>query len=578
MIIRDEIKRAGGMEELCRKLIDQANVSRQSRRDLARGFRMMFHTGSLDGQTRRVNLIRNYVDKLASLLFSPSDLRYEISFDADEAKEWAGVADLAGRHLNREMKVRKATIAFSQALEAAMIDCSCFIKLVWSRNGLTPRVVRQHFMGVGREDTTDFADQDFFTHTYYLTEDQLRRLLVVNPKKDAILKRVEGAFTEGPIAEDQMADILPGSYLHDIIVGGQTTGVSSSLLPGSTGTVGIFGPPRPMISAQVASRLIEMTDIWVYNDLASQGEGGWATIRFCEPGVVVEGEEMVRNLGDLPHDHPFIKISPNDMPDYFWGVSELAPVAYNQEWYANRVGNVDDIFALRARPPRSFEGFSGITQEKMRALLTRGGTFASDSPAGTTKITSHAPDMPGEALELLKLIHESFDEAGGMTPSLQGQGESGVRSAAQASQLVRMSTPRLRDKATLVESQVSDMGHLAFRMMQVKEARVFQVDSPEGAPPGRQFVLSQLPEDAIVSVDSHTSSPAFSGDNMQMAFALIRVGAIDAEDLLNMVQPPHVDELILKYRQRQAQQQAMMAKLEKQDPEGFMKMMTQKKR
>lgn len=577
MIIRDEIKRAGGMEELCRKLIDRCNVSRQSRRDLARGFRMMFHTGSLDGQTRRVNLVRNYVDKLASLLFSPSDLRYEVSFDADEAKEWAGVADLSGRHLNREMKVRKATIAFSQGLESAMIDCSCFIKLVWTRNGFTPRVIRQHFMGVGREDTSDFADQDYFTHTYYLTEDQLRRLLIVNPNKNKILDRVQGAFTEGPVAEDQMSDILPGSYLHDIVIGGQTTGINSTLLPGSTGTVGIFGPPRPMISAQVASRLIEVTDIWVYNDIADQGHGGWATIRFCEPGVIIEGEDMVRNLGDLPYEHPFIKISPNDIPDYFWGISELAPVAYNQEWYANRVGNVDDIFALRARPPRSFEGFSGLTQEKMRALLTRGGTFSSDAPAGTTKIVSHAPDMPAEALELLKLIHASFDEAGGMTPSLSGQGEAGVRSAAQASQMVRMSTPRLRDKATLVESQVSDMGQLAFKIMQGKEGRVFQVDGQEGKE-GRQFTLSQLPPDAVVSVDSHTSSPAFSGDNMQMAFALIRVGAIDAEDLLNMVQPPHVDELILKWRARQQAQQAMMAKLEKQDPEGFMKMMTQKGR
>lgn len=565
------------MEELCRKLIEQCSVSRQSRRDLARGFRMMFHTGSLDGQQRRVNLIRNYVDKLSSLLFSPSDLRYEISFDADEAKDWAGVADLAGRHLNREMKVRKGTIAFSMALEAAMIDCSCFIKLVWTRNGFTPRLIRQHFMGVGREDTTDFGDQDVFTHTFYLTQDQFRRLLVVNPQRESILKKVEGAFTEGPVAEDQMSDILPGSYLHDIIIGGATTGVSSSLLPGSTGTVGVFGPPRPMLNATIASRLIEVTDIWVYNDTADQGHGGWGTIRYCEPGVVVEGENMVRNLGDLPHDHPFIKVSPNEIPDYFWGMSELAPVSYNQEWYANRVGNVDDIFALRARPPRSFEGFSGLTQEKMRALLTRGGTFASDAPAGTTKITAHAPDMPAEALELLKLIHMSFDEAGGMTPTLQGQGESGVRSAAQGQQLLRLSTPRLRDKATMVEAQVSDMGNVAFKIMQAKEGRVFTTSAEGGSPP-REFTLSQLPQDAIVSVDSHTSSPAFSGDNMQMAFALIRTGAIDAEDLLNMVQPPHVDELILKWRARQKAQQEMMAKLEKTDPETFKKMMTSKGR
>lgn len=550
MIIREEAARVGGMENLCRRLIEQCSVSRASRRDTARNFRMLFYTGSLDGQQKRVNLVRNYVDKLSSLLFSPSDLRYEITFDSDEAKAWEGVADLSSRHLNREMKVRKATIAFSQALEAAMIDGSCFIKMVWGREGLTPRIIRSHFMGVGREDTTDFSDQDVFTHTFFLTEDQLRRLLVVNPKKDKILERVRGSFTEGPAAEDATSDIMPGSYLHEIVIGGQTTGVSGSLLGNSTGSVGIFGPPRPMLSSQVAAGLIEVTDIWIFNDTANQGQGGWQTIRYCEPGVIIEGEMITRNLGDLQHEHTFIKVSPNEIPDYFWGISELASVAYNQEWYANRVGNVDDIFALRARPPRSFEGYSGLTQEKMRALLTRGGTFTSDAPAGTTKITSHAPDMPAEALELLKLIHGSFDEAGGMTPMLSGQGDAGVRSGMQAQQLLRSSTPRLRDKATLVESQVADMGDLAFRIMQNKEPRTFTAEG------GRQFLLSQLPEDAIVAVDSHTSSPAFSGDNMQLAFALNRTGAIDGEDLLNMVQPPHVDELILKWRARQKAQQA----------------------
>jgi hypothetical protein len=322
-----------------------------------------------------------------------------------------------------------------------------------------------------------------------------------------------------------------------------------------------------MLAAQIASRLIEVTDIWVFNDQANDGVGGWGTIRFCEPGVVIEGEEMVRNLGDLPYEHPFVKISPNELPDYFFGMSEISMVAYNQEWYANRVGNVDDIFALRARPPRSFEGFSGLTQEKMRVLLTRGGNFASDAPAGTTKITSHAPDMPAEALAYLKLIHETFDEVGGMTPTLSGQGEAGVRSGAQAQQLLRSSTPRLRDKATLVESQVADVGDLAFRMMQVKEGRLFT------SPTGHEFTLAQLPEDAVVSVDSHTSSPAFSGDNMQIAFALAKAGAIDGESLLNLVQPPHVDELILKYRAREKQKAAMMEQLHKEDPETFAKAM-----
>ena len=52
-------------------------------------------------------------------------------------------------------------------------------------------------------------------------------------------------------------------------------------------------------------------------------------------------------------------------------------------------------------------------------------------------------------------------------------------------------------------------------------------------------------------MDSHTSSPAFSGDNAQLAFALAGRGAIDGEALIKMTHPPYQDELILSYRQRE---------------------------
>ena len=565
MIIREEIERAHGMDNLCRSLIERASVSRDTRREDCKRFRTLLHTGSLDGQQRRVNKTHNYIDKLASLLFSPSDVRFDISFDADETAEWSGMADLAARHLNREFKVRKCNLAFGQALEIALAEASCFIKLTWGRRGFTPHIVRQQFMGVGREDLNDFDDQDFFIHTYFVTEWELFRLLRSNSKRDEIMARTAASFSQNTEAVTEASDISPGSYLHEIVIGGNQP-VGAGNPTGSAGSVAVFGPPRATLAAEVASRLVQVFDIWVLNDLANDGEGGWGTIRWVEPGIVVEGDKMVRNLGDLPYEHPFLKVSPNEVPGYFWGFSELSWVAYVQEWFANRVGNVDDIFALRARPPRSFEGFSGITVEKMRALLTRGGTFTSDAPAGTTRIATYAPDMPGEAMALLGFIEQAFDEAGGMTGMISGQGQPGVRSGAQANTLLRTSTPRIRDRATAVEAQVTDFGDLCWQMARIKEGRVFHTED------GKDFTLSLLPSDAVVGVDSHTSSPAFSGDNLQLAFALVKAGAIDGEDLLNMVQPPHVDELILKYRARQKAQQTELKSIETNDPELFKKL------
>lgn len=552
MIPRDEIRRCGSVENWAKELIDQCSVSQTRRRDQARKWRTLFHTGTMDGASRKVNLVHNYIDKLASLLFSPSDVRFEITFDTDEVAQWTSMGDVAARYLNRNFKARKCNIAFSGALEIALVESCCFLKLAWGAQGYAPHTIRQQFIGVGREDLNDISDQDVITHTYYLTINQFRRLISGKKNVEEIVQKVSQHFTERGV-ETAYIDIAAGSYFHEIVVGGNNP-VGTITGTNSKGSVGVFGPPIPVLSPETASRLIQVTDIWFLNDEANEGKGGWATIRYVEPDIVIDGDMILRNLGDIPNTHPFVKVSPNEISGYFWGLSELEWVAQIEEWFAARVGNVDDIFALRARPPRSFEGYSGITPEKMRALLTRGGVFTSDLPSGTTRITSHAPDMPPEALAYLQFIHGCFDEAGGMTPVLSGQGESGVRAGSHAATLLRTSTPRLRDKATLVEAQLTDFGDLCFQLSQAKDARIFSTAGDQK----QEFLLSQLPDDAVVSVDSHSSSPAFSGDSLQLAFALHRSGAIDGEDLLKLAQPPHVEELILKLRAREKAQQQFL--------------------
>jgi hypothetical protein len=77
-----------------------------------------------------------------------------------------------------------------------------------------------------------------------------------------------------------------------------------------------------------------------------------------------------------------------------------------------------------------------------------------------------------------------------------------------------------------------------------------------------QFTLKQLPDNFQVQVDSHSASPAFAEDNRQIAIALARAGAIDAEDLIHMLHPPGAELLLSRLRQRQ-KAQAQEAKAEK---------------
>lgn len=536
---------------IAKELLDECMVSRERRKDNSRWFRQLYYSGSTDGNPSKNNLCFSHVDKLASYLFSPSEVRFNVSFESDETKDWEEAADLSSRYVNRNFSMRNCDLAFAQANEIGLVDGCAFIKLVWGARGYQPNVVRQQFFGVQREDTQDFDQQEAFVHSFYLTPPQFQRLIAGNRDERDIMARVAQSFT--PSAPEETLD---NSYFHEIVTGGlQPVGNAQS-----RSSVNVFGPPIPMLSPEVATKLIRVDDIWVWDDLAwpvgeysagSTPPGDWVTIRYVDPGIVVEGREVLRNLGDIPGEHPFVKVCPNETPGYFWGRSELAAVAFQQEWLNARLNNVDDLFALRARPPRSFIGFSGLTPEKMRALLTRGGTLTDDSPTG--KIETHAPDMPPEFMAYLQMIHASFDEVGGMTSMLSGQGEPGVRAGTHANTLLKTSSPRLRDRATVVEKQCAQFGNMCFQMSRAKDARIFTT------PGGKEFTLEQLPDDAMVTVDSHTSSPVFSGDATQLAFALNKAGAIDGESLIELTHPPHMDALILKFREKAKQQAQFLA-------------------
>jgi hypothetical protein len=69
-----------------------------------------------------------------------------------------------------------------------------------------------------------------------------------------------------------------------------------------------------------------------------------------------------------------------------------------------------------------------------------------------------------------------------------------------------------------------------------------------------EFTLHDIPEDFQVTVDSHSASPAFAEDNRQMAIALARAGAVDAEDLIRMLHPPGAELLLSRLRRRQKKQ------------------------
>jgi hypothetical protein len=82
-------------------------------------------------------------------------------------------------------------------------------------------------------------------------------------------------------------------------------------------------------------------------------------------------------------------------------------------------------------------------------------------------------------------------------------------------------------------------------------------------------MLTDLPEDWRVTVDSHSSSPIFSDESQQLIFALRKTGDVDGEFVIDNTPVPNKETAKAQLRERKKQaaemQKAMFGQL---SPEG----------
>lgn len=296
------------MIDWVRNLIEECTISRGSRQAAAAYWRGVYYTGVVDDVPCRHNKCYTQVDTVASFLFSPSDVRFSVEFEGDDLPDWENKADVTGRYLNRQFAKSGGSLAFSQAVDIALQEGCCFLKLAWSHNGFEPHVIRQGFMGMLREDENSLDRQDAFIQSYYLTPPAFKRLLVNHPDREEMLKNVNSiSVGEG----DMMAD----DFYHQIIAGSALPLAASSNGTLTNRVQVSRAPPSPQLSPELATKLIRVDELWVFND----DLGDWTTIRYAEPGLILEGKYRHRNLSDVPKQHPFVKVCPNEVLGYAWG-------------------------------------------------------------------------------------------------------------------------------------------------------------------------------------------------------------------------------------------------------------------
>jgi len=103
--------------------------------------------------------------------------------------------------------------------------------------------------------------------------------------------------------------------------------------------------------------------------------------------------------------------------------------------------------------------------------------------------------------------------------------------------------------------------------MEAKEDRKYWTDPKD--PEGSGFMLTDLPEDWRITVDSHTSSPIFQDEATQLLFALRKAGDVDGEFLIDHTAVPDKEAAKAALKQRKEAGEKMQKELMGQlSPEG----------
>jgi hypothetical protein len=133
-----------------------------------------------------------------------------------------------------------------------------------------------------------------------------------------------------------------------------------------------------------------------------------------------------------------------------------------------------------------------------------------------------------------------------------------------------MFSPRFKDRALLIERDIERSGSLTLDMARAhiskrlvawcpeSEAGLQNVSMPEEnmllTPPAKglvpiYFQFSDLPDDVTLTVDEHSSSPAFSADGKALIFDMLKTGLlspVEAVEHLDITDPESVQANIVR--------------------------------
>ena len=543
------------------ELVEICGVSRGMRAAYYRLLNTIAETGRYDGTKSLINMMNTHLERTSSHLFSPVELKFSMDFTNAYPTNDIKRAEVFAKHVTRHWESTSTDEMFGRGVFESLKYGAAVLKQ-WTdevANGDDKKPVYKKKLllpwnfGVYREDENDIDEQEVLCETSALTGPEIWQRIYRFPDAKKLYDRI---MTNASTGE---ASNAPDSFFHQVLSTSQiNTGISSSTRPLPGGIIQIGNDPNyAIMGPTVGAPTVKFHELWV------KGEDGYVTIQMVEPDILITRFKLSNLLG-IKDTHPYRLIQTNPVSNWFWGRSELVDLIEPQGLLAQWMDDFKRLVGQQIDKLLAFKGDNTILDEAYAQFRTSG-YMNLGMGGGVEDIT---PKIPEVLLPAVKFMIESINTLGSFPDIMQGKGEAGVRSGAHAGTLMKTASPTLRDRALSVERQCAASADLTAALMEAKESRKFwTVANKPTDMDETSFLLTDIPADWRITVDSHSSSPIFADEAQQLIFALRKVGDVDGEYTIDNLPLPNKEAAKASLRERSKAKKEEMEKLLKQFPE-----------
>ena len=526
---------------------DACTVSRVEREQLYLKRRKYFMFGSDDYRQVRYNRLAAHSDLVASFLYSADHAKYTLAPPRNAPPQVEAQSLALQDHWNTQFRDSGLAYMYTTALLWSLIYDSMYVKIGWhdERDRLYGQLVQPHQFGVYDEREPDLDSQEAFVHIYRLTWDNA----VLRLYRAGMKNRVDDLGTSiGSVIED-MPPVLKQLLITQ--TGGQ------NLSGNRMGQAPLDIQPVILYEPKSTIPTVEFQELWVWDDINED----YAQFIIAEPDILLtDSRESIRKRQEkkygksnieqpsasnefLPQEHPFVAVTPYELPDYAYGEAHSERLIPLQNWTSERLDQIAEILEQQVDPSTVFSGFMGLSDEKAGAFGGPG-TWVLDA-LPNAKVEKQIPQMPEDLFAEFKEIGEIFLEASGLTQTITGQSAGGARGGKQSKQMVTTGSGRIKKTAIGLEPSLVQLGELGVKLIMRNDEEELML------PDKSKFLPAQFAADHWnLRIAGHSHSPLFADDARELASLLLKAQAIDREMFVRLLSPPQEDSIISALRER----------------------------